>query len=411
MTRLPMERPDPDSAIGDPAVSLVIPCLNEAVTLPYCIANAKEALARLHAELGLDGEIVVADNGSSDGSPSLAESLGARVVQVTAKGYGNALIGGINAARGRFIVMADADGSYDFREAVSMVARLRDGYDLCMGSRFRGRIVPGAMPWKNRWIGNPVLTGILNLLFRSGLSDAHCGLRAFTRQAFDRMQPTSAGMEFASEMAIKASLLGLRRTEVPVTLHPDRRDRAPHLRPWRDGWRHLRYLLMLSPMWLFLLPSAVLGGIGAAILLALVTVPADQVLRLGPVWFGDHWSIIAAGLVIASHQTGIFGLASTLLGVREGYRKAAPSLLRVLRLLRLENMLAAGLLCIATGGLLLANILMTWTRLNFGQMNEMCSLALATVLAIIGIQTIFGGFLLSIIAGNQAKPAEAAGDT
>lgn len=218
-------------------VSIVMPCLDEAQCLPVCIAAAREALAVLHAEDGLTGEVVIADNGSTDGSQLVARAHGARVVDVAARGYGAALIGGFRGASGRFLVMGDADGSYDFREAVGLVRRLVAGADLCMGNRFAGGIAPGAMPWKNRWIGNPVLTGILNLFFRSGIGDAHCGLRALTRDCFERLALTGSGMEFASEMVIKAALKHERIAEEPVTLAPDLRDRAPHLRPWRDGWR------------------------------------------------------------------------------------------------------------------------------------------------------------------------------
>ena len=236
-------------------VSFVLPCLNEAQSLEHCIGVIREALAELDHRLGLTGEIVVADNGSTDGSQALAERLGARVVPVAERGYGAALRGGFEAARGRYLVMGDSDGSYDFREATAMVEALMSGADLCMGSRFKGGIKPGAMPWKNRYIGNPILTGILNLLFGAGISDAHCGLRALTKPCFERLELTGSGMEFASEMVIKAALKGERIVERPATLSPDLRDRAPHLRPWRDGWRHLRYLFMLSPFWLFAAPA------------------------------------------------------------------------------------------------------------------------------------------------------------
>ena len=212
-------------------------------------------MAIIQARFGLSGEIVVADNGSTDGSQAIAAAHGARVVAVVDRGYGAALIGGGHAANGKYVVFGDADGSYDFRECVPMVEALIGGADLCMGSRFKGGIAPGAMPWKNRYIGNPVLTGILNLMYRAGISDAHCGLRAVTKDAFGRLRLTGSGMEFASEMVIKAALQRLNIAEVPATLSPDLRDREPHLRPWRDGWRHLRYLLMLSPTWIFTVPA------------------------------------------------------------------------------------------------------------------------------------------------------------
>jgi glycosyltransferase involved in cell wall biosynthesis len=248
-----------DDRLEQPApvdVSIVMPCLNEARWLPVCIANAREALALMQGELGLSGEIVIADNGSHDGSQRVARAEGARVVEVERRGYGAALRGGFENARGEYLVMGDADGSYDFRNAVTLVRRLTQGADFCVGSRFKGRIEPGAMPWKNRYIGNPLLTGALNLFFQAGVTDAHCGLRALTRECFRRLELTGAGMEFASEMIIKAALRKEKIVEAPVTLSRDLRDRPPHLRPWRDGWRHLRYLLMLSPAWAFAMPAA-----------------------------------------------------------------------------------------------------------------------------------------------------------
>ncbi|MEL7486502.1 MAG: glycosyltransferase family 2 protein, partial [Pseudomonadota bacterium] len=242
---------DADNRLGTVDVSIVMPCLNETLSLPHCIANAKDALAQIKAQYGLEGEIVIADNGSTDGSQRLATSLGARVAPVRERGYGAALIGGAKAAAGRFILMGDCDGSYNFTEGVPMIGKLNEGYAVCMGSRFDGGIAPGAMPWKNRYIGNPVLTGILNLFFRTGVNDAHCGLRAITKEAFETLNLSGSGMEFASEMVIKAALKKLPMTQAPATLSKDLRDRPPHLRPWRDGWRHLRYLLMLSPTWLF----------------------------------------------------------------------------------------------------------------------------------------------------------------
>ena len=252
----------PDSTVGPVGelgrmsdVSIVLPCLNERQALGHCLDSARQALDIIAARHGLSGEIVVADNGSTDGSRDLAISIGARLVDVPVPGYGAALRGGLASAEGRFLVMGDADGSYDFREAVPMVEALLDGADICMGSRFKGGIAPGAMPWMNRYIGNPILTGLLNLLFHCKVDDAHCGLRALTKPCFERLRLDGSGMEFASEMLLKAVLLEQRIAEVGVTLRPDRRGRPPHLRPWRDGWRHLRYLLMLSPFWLFGLPA------------------------------------------------------------------------------------------------------------------------------------------------------------
>ena len=346
-------------------VSVVIPCLNESATLPVCIGEARSLLEDVRARWDLSGEVVVADNGSSDDSRAVAVHCGARVVRVHEKGYGSALRGGIAAARGRYIVMADGDGSYDFREAVAMIDHLRAGTELCMGDRFSGKIMPGAMPWKNRHIGNPLLSGILNLLFRSGLRDAHCGLRAFTKAAFDRMCLSAKGMEFASEMVIKATLLGLLRAEVPVTLRPDLRDRPPHLRPWRDGWRHLRYLFMLSPGWLFFIPSAISALLGTLVYALLLLNTGTEVVRIGPIWFGDHWAIVAGGLMIIAHQAALFGLVTSLFGIRSGYRQPTEQMCRLFRAARLEHMLVAGALLICLGVLVFLATTFSWSLTGF----------------------------------------------
>jgi hypothetical protein len=384
-------------------VTIVMPCLNEAKTLPICIPMAMEALEILRARMGLSGEVVVADNGSTDGSQAIAESLEARVVHCAERGYGAALTRGILGAKGRLIVMGDADGSYDFREAVAMIAKLREGYDLCMGSRFKGEIKPGAMPWRNRRIGNPVLTGILNSFFRSGLSDAHCGLRGFTKAAFLRINPTSTGMEFASEIVIKATLLGLKRTEVPVTLYPDGRDRAPHLRPWRDGWRHLRYLVMLSPLWLYFFPALALGAFGATILGLVLRAPAGGVAMVGRFWLGDHWAVLAGAFLAVALQTGLMGLAATLYGAREGYRVMTPLLRAVYWATRLENMLVFGALLFAAGAATIGYVIWVWRTGGYGGLQMVREMVLASTLVVMGLQTVLSGFLLSVVGGNEAQ--------
>jgi glycosyltransferase involved in cell wall biosynthesis len=280
--------------LSAPDVSIIMPCLNEIQSLPHCIANAREAAERIAQTYGLTSEIVIADNGSTDGSQSYATDHGARVVPVPRRGYGAALIGGCEGAYGRYLLMADADGSYNFLDGVAMIGRLVAGADLCMGSRFAGGITPGAMPWKNRYIGNPILTGMLNLFFRSGIDDAHCGIRAITKEAFLACGLSSTGMEFASEMVIKATLLGQRIEQSPATLGPDLRERAPHLRPWRDGWRHLRYLLMLSPAWVFGLPALLalligLGLMGAAGRNSSARTLCPRSAATGPCWAGRWW--------------------------------------------------------------------------------------------------------------------------
>ena len=395
----PPDRPPTTDAAID--VSIVMPCLNEAGWLEPCVRQAQEAAALIAARHGLTAEVIVADNGSTDGSQMLAMKLGARVVAVPERGYGAAIQGGFRAARGRFLVMGDADGSYDFRDAVAMIGELKAGADLCMGSRFKGEIKPGAMPWKNRYIGNPVLTGILNLLFRTGASDAHCGLRAITRAAFDRLQLTGSGMEFASEMVIKAALKGERFAEVPVTLSPDLRDRPPHLRPWRDGWRHLRYLLMLSPAWLFAIPA----GVGAALALAIFVLGALARATHAPqdVFFGNYWTILAGALLGVSHTAGLLAAAAQLYGVREGYRRPGAWTRRLSRWVSLETLLGLGLAGMAGGLVVLVAVVLAWSRRDFGATYDVTPAVVGTLLLTLGAQTALGGFLLAILNGNTAR--------
>ena len=381
-------------------VSIVMPCLNEHCTLDHCIAVAKRALDILEKRHGLVGEIIVADNGSTDGSQALAHSLGARLVAVERRGYGAAVCGGFAAARGRYLVMGDADGSYDFVEAVAMVEALMNGADLCMGSRFKGEIKPGAMPWKNRHIGNPILTGILNLLFRARVGDAHCGLRALTKGCFKRLRLEGSGMELASEMVIKAALLGERIAEVPVTLWPDRRGRPPHLRPWRDGWRHLRYLLMLSPSWLFALPASLLGAVSLAIL---ATVAVAWLSHVQATTFGNYWAILAGSSLTLSHMGIVFALAGQLYGIRERYRKVPRLLQPLAPWLTLETMLVAGLGVIAAGLAVLIAVVAYWSAHSLAAIPNVLPAVIGTCAVAIGMQNILGGFLLAIVCGNEAE--------
>lgn len=384
-------------------VTIVMPCLNETISLPHCIANAKDALAEIAERFGLAGEIVIADNGSTDGSQALAESLGARVVPVARRGYGAALIGGCTAAYGDYILMGDCDGSYNFTEGVAMIGKLIDGHDLCMGSRFDGGIAPGAMPWKNRHIGNPALTGILNLFFRSGINDAHCGLRAIRKEAFDDLGLAGEGMEFASEMVIKASLKNMKVVQVPATLSVDLRDRAPHLRPWRDGWRHLRYLLMLSPTWVFGVPAMLAVGSGALILL----VALAHLLGIvgGEPLFGASWTIAAGFLISVGHLAAIMALATHFHGVNRGYRTLRPMIRRYADWLTLETMLIAGALLLlgSAGGI--AALVYYWSQTGFNALTSVLPTVLALTGATVAIQTILGGFLLAIINGHRATLA------
>ena len=389
-----------DATDGHCDVSIILPCLNEEKTLPYCIGLAREALAEMQKRFGYSGEIVVADSGSSDRSREIAAALGVTVVQAGQRGYGRALIEGFSAARGRFLVMGDSDGSYDFRESVAMVEALAKGDDLCMGTRLKGRIMPGAMPFKNRYIGNPALSGLLRLLFRSGLSDAHSGMRAITAEAFRNLRLSSEGMEFASEMVIKAALLGLKRSEVPITLYPDRRGRRPHLRPWRDGWRHLRYMLMLAPGWLFLVPATLL-----AILSLAVAVPDLVLANPEGYWFlfGTHWLIMACTGLILSHGLFLFGMAGVVYGIRSGYRPPLQRDNRLARIWSLEIVMITGLVLVLTGaaGIVWAGV--RWVQVDFSSPNQIRELLVCCTLLVIGAQHIFGGFLLSIIGGNRSK--------
>ena len=387
----------PDEGVD---VTIVMPCLNEVQCLKHCIGNAKQAAEQIAERYGLNSEILIADNGSTDGSQQLATSLGARVVDVTERGYGAALIGGSHAAYGKYVLMGDADGSYDFTDGVAMIGEIEAGAELCMGSRFKGGISPGAMPWKNRYIGNPVLTGILNLFFRPGISDAHSGLRAIRKDAFLKLGLTGAGMEFASEMVIKAALQRIRITETPVKLLPDLRDRAPHLRPWRDGWRHLRYLFMLSPTWVFGVPGLVAMCAGAIILLT----AALRLLSLtGPIPFGESWIVIGALLVTVGHMAGLMALASHLYGLRSGYRLPKLWLGGFRSFLTLESCVVTGFGLIAASIASMMAVAIYWGAGSFDALPSILPVALAGVAGTIGLQTLFGGFLLAVIGGNEAR--------
>ena len=381
-------------------VTIVMPCLNEAQCLAHCIRSAENALRRIEDEYGLTGEILVADNGSTDGSQELATKLGARVVPVTDRGYGAALIGGAKAAYGRYILMGDADGSYDFTDGVAMIGELDAGAELCMGSRFKGGITPGAMPWKNRYIGNPILTGILQLFFRPGITDAHSGLRAIRKDSFLELGLSGAGMEFASEMVIKAALKRLRIAETPVKLLPDLRDRAPHLRPWRDGWRHLRYLFMLSPTWVFGVPGLAAFGAGVVILF----VALMRFLGLtGPTPFGESWTVVGALLTAVGHMAGLMAVASHLYGVRAGYRLPKRWLGGIRHLCTLEACVIVGVALMLASVVGMTGVAIYWGAGSFAALPSILPVALSGVVGTIGLQTVFGGFLLAVIGGNEAS--------
>ena len=382
----------PASADTSLELTIVMPCLNEAETLAGCVEEALRALR----EQNISGEVIVADNGSTDGSQEIATRLGARVIPVSERGYGRALQGGIAAARGRFVLMGDSDGSYDFTHASRFVEKLRSGYDLVMGNRFRGGIQPGAMPWKNRYLGNPLLSGIGRLFFRCPIRDFHCGLRAFSRDAYHRLELRTAGMEFASEMVIKATLFALRITEIPTTLRPDGRSRPPHLRPWRDGWRHLRFMLLFSPRWLFLQPGLALFFGGLLVSALLVRGP----LRIGAITFDVHTLIFAAMAVLIGFQAATFAVFTKIFAINSGLLPADPRLERPLRWLNLERGLALGAVLALSGLVLSFNAVGVWSGHAFGNLapGELLRLVIpGSVFLTLGCQIILMSFLLSIL--------------
>jgi hypothetical protein len=369
-----------------------MPCLNEARTLPACIEKAFRAIR----ENGLDAEVVVADNGSTDGSIEIAESLGARVVHVTERGYGSALQGGIAAARGRFIIMGDSDDSYDFSSLMPFVEKLRDGADLVMGDRFAGGIRPGAMPPLHRFLGNPVLSAAGRLLFHSPVRDFHCGMRAFSKAAYERMDLRTTGMEFASEIVVKATLLGMDIRETPVVLSPAGRLRPPHLRSWRDGWRHLRFLLLYSPRWLFLIPGMILFIAGGAACAALL--PGPVVFS----WIGFDTStmLVAAMVMILGFQLIVYAIFTRLFAITEKLLPSDPLTDRLFSVITLEGGIAAGSVMLIGGLALLIFAVRIWQLHGFGPLDYSESQRLvipAVTTIILGAQTIFASFFLSIL--------------
>lgn len=383
-------------------VAFVLPCLNEAATIEWCVIRAGEAIKLLEEKHGITGEVIVADNGSTDGSQALAEACGARVVAVAERGYGAALKGGFDATSATYLVMGDSDCSYDFLEAVPMIEELTQGADFCMGSRFKGEIKPGAMPWKNRYIGNPALSGVLRLLFRTDISDAHCGIRAITNETYKRLGLSSSGMEFASEMVLKSVLQHVRIAEVPVTLSPDKRGRAPHLNPWRDGLRHLVYMFLLSPTYLFLLPAAAMFAFGAFVLGVLLASGSSIMADFGGLQFGNHWAVIASASLIMSVQTALLGIFALAYSYREGFRQPSRRAKFFLKYSRLEYWLGTGLFLILAGLIWAISITVDWVSADFGALNEIRGLIVGSTLVVTGTQIFFAGFLLSIVAGHRS---------
>jgi glycosyltransferase involved in cell wall biosynthesis len=382
-----------------PEISVVMPCLNEAETLGECIQRAASALR----ENRIDGEILIADNGSTDGSIEIAESLGARVIHISEKGYGNALRGGFLAARGRYLIMGDADASYDFGQIPRFLEKLRLGNEVVMGNRFQGGILPGAMPPLHRYLGNPVLTGLGRLFFHSPSGDFHCGLRALSRDAFLRLDLRCAGMEFASEMVVRATLLKMSIAEVPTTLSPDGRTRAPHLRTWRDGWRHLRFLLLYSPRWLFLYPgilSMILGLAGTLWLL-----PHSR--TVGHVTFDVHTMTFATMLIMVGFQGIAFAGFAKILGVTQGLLPPDPRLEATFRYVNLETGLIAGILLVLAGLSASVFAVAHWYAVGFGPLDPAQTerIVIPAIAALtLGIEVILASFFLSLLGLTRREP-------
>ncbi len=381
-------------------LTILMPCLNEAETLARCIGKAKIGIQKS----GVRGEIVIADNGSTDGSQAIAEKLGVRLVPVKEKGYGSALIGGVRAASGEWIIMGDADDSYDFSDVTGFVKKFQAGDELIMGCRLPiggGTISPGAMPWKNRWIGNPVLSFIGRLFFKCPAHDFHAGLRGFTKTAFEKMDLQTTGMEFASEMVIKSTLKGLKISEVPITLHKDGRSRPPHLKPWRDGWRHLRFMLLFSPRWLFLVPGIFLSLLGI-IFAARLSLGDFQV---GGILFNVGTLAVACMTVIVGFQLVAFAFFTKVFAIAEGLLPDDPKLTRVFKIFTLEKGIILGLLVLLAGIVLLARSVWIWKQFGFGELSpedNLRRLIPAATLVVLGIQTIFSSFFMSALGLKTA---------
>jgi glycosyltransferase involved in cell wall biosynthesis len=396
-----MNAPRPEDET--PEVTLLMPCLNEAETIAGCIAAARAGLAAA----GVVGEILIADNGSTDGSQEIATKLGARVLPVSARGYGNALRAGMSDARGRFIIMGDADLSYDFSKITPFVEKLRAGADLVMGCRMPrggGTIMPKAMPWKHQWIGNPVLTFIGRLLFKCPSQDFHCGLRGLSKAAFHKMDLRTTGMEFASEMVIKASLRGMKIEQVPITLHKDGRSRPPHQRSWRDGWRHLRFMLLFSPKWLLLYPgilTVLAGGLAFLRLLA------------GPVVFGginfDLNTLEVAGLVfLFGYQMILFACFARIYAFTHGLLPPSRELTRAFKVFTLEKGLIGGGLLLLAGLGVIGWVLMGWAAKGYGDLDPQDAtrtVIAGRTLASIGFQTVLFSLIFSYLGLNE-RPQE-----
>ena len=373
-------------------VSILMPCLNEAETIGRCVDRARESIARLN----IRAEILVADNGSTDGSQQIALAHGARVVTVDEPGYGAAIRGGVAASSGRYIIMGDADESYDFAEIPPILERLRVGDDLVMGNRFAGGIEKGAMPWSHRWIGNPVLSMTGRIFFASHVRDFHCGLRGFSVDAFRRMRLNTTGMEFASEIVVKASLASMKVSEVPITLHKDGRSRSPHLRTWRDGWRHLRFLLLFCPRWLFVIPGVALMLLGSLMTLWLL----GGTRYVGSVGLDIHTMLVSGVFALIGYELMLFGAFIKVFGMRAGFLPSSRRTDSFFRVATLEKGLLFGGALTLTGLALVFVAVVSWGRRGYGVLDTQASmrpLIVAVLLIAGGVQTIFASFVLSML--------------
>jgi glycosyltransferase involved in cell wall biosynthesis len=373
-------------------VSILMPCLNEAETIGSCVDRARESIAGLDVR----GEVLVADNGSTDGSQQIALAHGAKVVMVDEPGYGAAIRGGVAASSGRYIIMGDADESYDFGEIPPILERLRVGDDLVMGNRFAGGIDKGAMPWSHRWIGNPVLSMTGRIFFSSHIRDFHCGLRGFSVDAFRRMRLNTTGMEFASEIVVKASLASMKISEVPISLHKDGRSRPPHLRTWRDGWRHLRFLLLFCPRWLFVIPGLALLLSGSLMTLWLL----GGTRYVGHIGLDIHTMLVSGVFALIGYELMLFGAFIKVFGMRAGFLPSSRRTDSFFRVATLEKgLLLGGVLTVTGLGLVLLAVV-SWGRTGYGELNTEASmrpLIVAVLLIAGGVQTIFASFVLSML--------------
>jgi glycosyltransferase involved in cell wall biosynthesis len=395
LPRTSVEKPSPELEL-----TIVMPCLNEADTVGTCVRKAQAAIQ----EMKIAAEVVIADNGSTDGSQAIASEHGARVVPVAAKGYGNALMGGIAAAKGKYIIMGDADDSYDFGEAPKFVAKLREGYELVQGCRFPrggGTIKPGAMPFLHYWLGNPLFSFLSRLWFQAPINDIYCGLRGFTKDLYTRLDQRCYGMEFATEMVIKASLFKAKIAEVPITLHPDgRKAHPPHLKTWRDGWRTLRFFLLYSPRWLFLIPGLallILGLLGYALALPAV--------KIGETVFDAHTLLFSSLFILIGYQAFFFAVFTKRFAISEGMMPPDDRLTKFIQFFSLERGIILGILMGLVGLFLLVGAINQWWESGFGRLNYAVTMRWVipgSTLVMLGFQTLFASFFISVLGMRRA---------